>query len=102
MIQLQKPMFAIGRLVATPGALSAIETLGLSPFHFVSQHAQGEWGDGLDDEDKLRNDEALKDGSRIFSSYLLENNEDKLWCITEAEDENGMRVATTLLLSSEY
>ncbi len=49
--------------------------------------------------------DALVDGSRILSSYILEGEGDdtlKLWIITEAEDESGNRVATTALLAEEY
>ena len=68
---------------------------------FLSLHLAGAWGDELDAEDKAANDEALKDGSRILSAYILKTGE-KIWLITEAEDDNGNREATTGLLPDEY
>jgi hypothetical protein len=47
------------------------------------------------------NDESLKDGSRLLSAYLLKDGT-KIWIITEAEDDNGKREATTILLPEEY
>jgi hypothetical protein len=46
------------------------------------------------------NQSALKDGSRIFSSYII--GDDKVWVITEAVNEDGSRNSTTVLLPSEY
>ena len=60
----------------------------------------GDWGD-LCEEDKRSNDEALVDGSRILSAYHTELGE-KLWVITEAVDDEGVRQATTFLLPDEY
>lgn len=90
-----KPLFAIGRLVATPGAIGMLHQRKLSPFHFVSRHLRGDWGD-LDGEDKRENQSALANGTRIFSSYQIDE-KTKLWIITEAD-----RSATTLLLPEEY
>lgn len=90
-----KPLFAIGRLVATPGAIGMLHQRKLSPFHFVSRHLNGDWGD-LDGEDRKENQSALANGTRIFSSYQIDE-KTRLWIITEAD-----RSATTLLLPEEY
>lgn len=55
----------------------------------------------MSDEDRRANDEALKDGSRIFSAYKTKAGV-KVWVITEASDDDGQRAATTLLLPDEY
>ena len=102
MIQIQVPRFSLGKLVATPAALAAIKEEGMTPFAFVARHARGDWGDDLSKEDRLLNDEAIKDGSRILSAFVLFKTKERLWCISEAEDDSGQREATTLLLSSEY
>jgi len=102
MIQIQAPHFSLGKLVATPAALAAIRDEGKTPFAFVARHARGDWGDDLSEEDRLLNDDAVKDGSRILSSFVLSKSQERLWCITEAQDDYGQREATTLLLNSEY
>lgn len=93
--------FPLGQVLATPGALEALQANGQSPMEFVGRHAQGDWGEELCAEDKLLNDQSLIDGSRLLSAYKLKDGT-KLWCITEAADDNGQRLATTCLLPSEY
>lgn len=94
--------FELGRTLITPGAQAALLSLGLNPASFLDRHHRGEWGD-LSEQDRQLNDEAVRDGSRIFSSYKVEGLEDgKVWVITEAADDEGHRAATTILLPSEY
>jgi hypothetical protein len=95
-----KPKFPLGRLLATPGALAVLEEAGQTPFDFISRHAHGDWGD-VCDEDKQLNDQSLVDASRLLSSYKTSTGV-KLWVITEAQDDNGHRAATTILLPEEY
>jgi hypothetical protein len=64
------------------------------------RHLAGDWGD-LDPEDIDSNNEALQDGSRLFSAYHLER-AGKIWIITEAAADDGQRSATTILFPSEY
>ena len=92
--------FPLGRTLATPGALAALEQAHVSPASLLSRHASGDWGT-LCDEDKQANDAALIDGSRLLSAYVLPTKV-KLWIITEATDGKGQRAATTLLLPEEY
>ena len=40
-----KPLFDLGQLVATPGALAALEKSGQSPMDFLSRHVTGDWGE---------------------------------------------------------
>ena len=93
------PKFELGQTVATPGALEALEASGQSPAEFLKRHVQLEQG-VLDSEDHELNAAALQDGSRILSAFKTTNGV-KLWVITEAEDDNGHRSATTLLLPEE-
>lgn len=53
------------------------------------------------DEDKEANNEALKDGSRLLSAYILPTGI-KIWLLSESEDDHGNREATTALLPDEY
>ena len=48
-------------------------------------------------EDWQLNDLALQDGSRLLSAYKTLKGV-KLWIITEAKDDTGLRAATTVLL----
>lgn len=100
MVAESKPLFPLGRTVATPGALEELERAGQSPAELLRRHESGGWGD-LDEHDKQANEDALKHGDRILSAYVL-NTGVKLWIITEAADESGRREATTILLPSEY
>jgi hypothetical protein len=100
MIRVNRPLFKLGQIVATPDALEALDKAGQQPWSLLAQHVQGQWGD-LSADDRRLNDEALNDGSRILSAYALKTGQ-KVWIITEAEDDNGNRAATTLLLPDEY
>lgn len=90
-----RPKFALGRIVATPGALECLRSLSVAPVDLLKRHQQGDWGD-LCDEDREMNELALSDGSRIFSAYKV-SNEERVWVVTEWD-----RSATTILLPSEY
>ena len=92
--------FPLGQIVATPGALEALQDSAQSPADFIKRHARGDWGE-LSRDDARLNNEALKNGSRILSAYKTSSGT-KLWIITEATDENGQRAATTILLPSDY
>jgi hypothetical protein len=95
----KNPLFDLGRIVATPGALEALQAAGQSPGEFLARHVRGDWGD-LGDEDRSLNDAARIDGSRILSAYHTRKGE-RLWIITEAADDHGRRASSCLLLPSE-
>jgi hypothetical protein len=92
--------FSLGRILATPGALNALQESGQSVQFFLARHVRGDWGE-IGDEDKTRNDQALVDGSRLLSAYRTLKGV-KIWIITEAADDHGHRQATTCLLPEEY
>lgn len=95
MITVKNGLFKLGQVVATPGALEALEKAGQSPWEFLSRHIQGDWGD-VDAEDRQANLQAIQDGDRILSAYILRTGE-KIWVITEAD-----RSSSCCLLPSEY
>jgi hypothetical protein len=99
-ITVTTPKFQLGRLLITPGAQEALAVTGENVWTFFARHAQGDWGE-VDAEDATLNDEALKDGSRLLSAYHLKDGT-KIWALSEAEDDNGQREATTILLPEEY
>lgn len=85
--------FSLGLVVATPGVLRSIALA--DRMEALSRHAQQDWGD-VDPEDRAENDNALKEGSRLFSVYHSCQGI-KFWIITEAD-----RSVTTFLLPEEY
>lgn len=92
------PSFALGNIVATPGALALLENYPIHPVDLLERHARADWGD-LCAEDCEANHLALEHGGRLLSAYGLSSAhpEIRLWIITEAD-----RSVTTLLLPSEY
>jgi hypothetical protein len=90
-----KPLFALGQVVATPGALAALEDAGQNPGEFLQRHVTGDWGD-LDEHDRNENELALRQGLRLLSAYQTTKGV-RLWVITEWD-----RSVTTLLLPEEY
>jgi hypothetical protein len=93
-----QPRFALGRIVATPGALRLLEETGVTPLALLARHAAGDWGEVCAD-DARANDAALIHGERVLSAYILAPGPDdvRIWAVTEAD-----RSATILLLPSEY
>lgn len=90
-----KPLFSPGRVVMTNGVDRLIQSGQLNPVRYLQRHLRGDWGD-LPDEDRRRNDDAVKAGARLFSEYKVSPRL-TLWIITESD-----RSVTTVLLPSEY
>ena len=109
------PRFALGRVVATPGALALIHATNSNPFVLLARHVTGDWGE-IDPEDVITNEDALEHGLRVLSVYRLplqaavekgaapaqpskeaDEHDNRIWLITEAD-----RSVTTLLLPEEY
>lgn len=88
------PLFDLGRVVATPGAVEVLDAAGQDLAALLDRHRAGDWGD-VPPEDARENARSLKYGWRVMSSYPV--GEGRVWIITEAD-----RSATTLLLPSEY
>lgn len=93
--ELRAPMFALGRLMATPAALQALADAGRTAADFIGRHVRGDWSE-MSVEDAATNTVAVFEGSRILSSFALDA-EQRVWVITEAD-----RNLTTVLLSTEY
>jgi len=90
---MSKAKFTLGKLVATPAALSALTAEDI--LSALSRHVRGDWGE-LDECDRRENDYALERHLRIFSAYVADNGT-TFWVITEAD-----RSATTVLLPEDY
>lgn len=87
--------FSLGRTVATPRSLKALQEAGQAPLEFLLRHVSGDWGE-ICAEDKAENEFSLKNGFRLLSAYRT-TTDVRIWIITEAD-----RSATTLLLPDEY
>ena len=98
------PRFKLGQLCNTPGAQDVLQRYQVNPLELLGRHVRGDWGD-ICSEDVETNEEALRVGARVLSSYVLappvSESETlapvKMWLITEAD-----RSVTTLLLPEEY
>lgn len=90
-------LFGLGRTAATNGAVDLCESdrVGANPIRLLARHWTGDWG-AICEEDRGLNEDAIRDGARIFSVYPTASGQ-RLWIITEAN-----RAATTLLLPDEY
>jgi len=87
--------FQLGRVVATPGALSALEKAEQLPAEFLNRHVNGDWGE-VPEADKQENQRSVEQGFRILSAYTTSAG-DRVWILTEAD-----RSATILMLPEEY
>lgn len=90
-----KAKLPLGRIVATPGALKALQEAGQDPMELLQRHQSGDWGE-LCEEDKRENEFSLKKGCRLLSAYTTKKG-CKIWLITESD-----RSATSLVLPHEY
>lgn len=95
-----KAKFCLGQIVATPGAIEAMEASGQDAAFFLRRHAAGDWGEVCPEDAELNNT-ALVDGSRILSAYRTLKGV-KIWVITEAADDDGQRASTCCLLPEDY
>ncbi len=91
----RKPLFSLGQIVGTPGAIEALGQAEQEAIELLARHVTGDWGE-LDEEDKRENELSLKQGYRLMSAYTLDTGVE-VWVITEWD-----RSVTTLLLPSEY
>jgi len=91
-----KSLFSMGRIVSTPGALNLLLEHGAAVQGLLYRHCHGDWGQVSAGE---LNDAAVREGTRILSSYQLARGDrrTRVWIITEAD-----RSSTCLLLPEEY
>ncbi len=94
MIAIPKP-FDLGHVVVTPGANQALKNACQTASHFLNRHLSADWGD-LCESDLRLNDEAVKHGGQLLSSYRLSTGL-TLWIVTEAD-----RSHTVVLMPEEF
>ena len=96
-----KPLFPLGHIVSTPGAMAACPPEQL--LGYLARHADGDWGH-VCSEDAAANDAAVIVRGRILSAYAIDParpskgfGANALWIITECDHS-----VTTMLLPNEY
>ena len=101
MARIRQPLFSLGQVVATPGALNQTHPVWMA--NCLARHMQGDWG-AVCEEDAATNNEAVRVGHRVLSAYPIDTEkpckgygDNTLWIITEAD-----RSVTTFLLPDEY
>ncbi len=87
------PLFELGQVVSTPGALDALSREDIGDA--LARHHRGDWGE-VGRHDWRENETALREGFRLLSVYRGANAV-KFWVITEAD-----RSSTCVLLPEEY
>jgi hypothetical protein len=85
--------FRLGRIVATPNALSQLTQEDI--LMGIQRHQAGDWGE-VDEHDHIANERALVQGTRLVSAYRTAGGV-RFWLITEAD-----RSVTTVLLPEDY
>jgi hypothetical protein len=63
---MKRALFALGQIVATPGALETMKTNNIDELELLHRHITGDWGD-LDDADKQENELSVQKGFRILA-----------------------------------
>ena len=85
--------FQLGNVVITPNALDQLEPADIQ--RGLQRHQAGDWGE-LGEEDRQENDNALRNGMRLLSSYRSAGGA-TFWIISERD-----RSATTVLMPDDY
>ena len=85
--------FRVGRIVATPNALSRLTHDEI--LIAIGRHQAGDWGN-VDEHDRCENETSLIQGLRLMSVYHSTDGT-TFWVITEAD-----RSATTVLMPEDY
>jgi hypothetical protein len=89
--------FALGQVVATPGALQDFGPTLIA--ELLQRHLTGDWGE-LDAHDIQANNQALRTGARLLSAY--ETSVGRCWILTEGTDDTGARRSTCVLRPQDY
>ena len=89
------PLFALGRIVMTPGVQAHFGDNYAGIVALISRHVHGDWSE-LDAHDRRMNEAAVREGTdRVLSLYVVDG--ERFYVITEWD-----RSSTCVLLASEY
>ncbi|VFR27549.1 FIG00957490: hypothetical protein [plant metagenome] len=87
-------LFPIGALIFSGGLDRLLREGRIEPLPYLQRHTRGDWGD-LSDEGWHANNDALRFGARLESSYVI-HRELSIRIVTESD-----RSATHILLAAE-
>ena len=90
-----QPLFELGQIVTTRSIADSVDPSKVASM--IRNHITGNWGEGgvLCNEDIDLNHEAIKNGDRVLSAYMVQGQ--KVYVITEWD-----RSYTTVLYAEEY
>jgi hypothetical protein len=100
MIDQPRTFFVSLRNLGTSAAIQALAEAGVAREDVLQRHFSGDWGD-VDLDDGEANDQAIVTGASILSAYMLPTGV-RVWVMTEAASNKGVRPVTTILLPTEY
>jgi hypothetical protein len=95
-----EPLFDLGITVGSPAAIALLGERQVLPSTHLRYHAHGVWG-RLNAANRAKNDAAILDGGPIVSSYAIKGSQG-IVVITDAIDEDGIRLSTRIVLKSEH
>ena len=94
-----EPLFGLGMIYATPAAMLHLVQFVHPHGSLLVRHSHGDYGE-LSSDDRRLNDQAIINGGRILSAYTVVGK--NLYVITEAQNDDGVRATTTVLLKCEH
>ena len=93
----QRPIkFLLGVVHVTPAAVEALIHNEEELIHLLKRHREGDYGAEMCYDDRVVNEESIKRGGRVLSSYTLKD-KTVIWIITVA----GW-TESTVLIREEY
>jgi len=98
MITLRRPLFELGRVVATPAALQAISESGDDLGEYLARHTRGDWG-RVSVDLASRNDAAIFQEGTCQSVYRASNG--KKICIITRQGDGPHERTTSVMLDVE-
>ena len=80
----QRPIkFLLGKVYVTPTAVEALIRNEEELMHLLKRHREGDYGAEMCYDDRVVNEESIKRGGRVLSSYTLKDST-VIWIITSA------------------
>ena len=88
--------FLLGVVHITPAAVEALIRNEEELIHLLKRHREGDYGAEMCYDDRIVNEQSIKQGGRVLSSYTLKDGS-IIWIITSAGWQES-----TVLIREEY